>query len=490
MVYPENFESKIGFDRIREMISSRCISPMGIKAASEIIFMTDMEKVNNELSKTSEFQQILMFEEPFPSENYFDISATLDKIRIEGTFPEIHEVYDLKRSLETLRSILNFFKSVKENSYPSLKEACSGIKIYPYLLDATDRILDRHGNIKDSASQRLREIRSDLASKGQSVSRKLASILKQAQNDGIVDTDANVSIRNGRGVIPVNVYDKRKIKGLVHDQSASGKTVFIEPAEIVELNNEIIELEYEERREIVRILTAFADDIRPYLDELRASNAFLGEIDFIRAKALMGNWLGSVKPVVSEKQVISWRKARHPLLFAAFSRSKERKVVPLDITLDENGRILLISGPNAGGKSVCLKTVGLLQYMFQCGLTVPVGEGSEFSIFRNIFIDIGDGIKQCTTFVLSLNQANKDRHYCFSRTYAAASTIASSITPMPKSASTIGCAASRTVLSLHFLKLERKKQVRDVIAPSMPFDLSRPTPRSTNTASKSFFDFA
>ena len=390
MVYPENFESKIGFDRIREMISSRCISPMGIKAASEIIFMTDMEKVNNELSKTSEFQQILMFEEPFPSENYFDISATLDKIRIEGTFPEIHEVYDLKRSLETLRSILNFFKSVKENSYPSLKEACSGIKIYPYLLDATDRILDRHGNIKDSASQRLREIRSDLASKGQSVSRKLASILKQAQNDGIVDTDANVSIRNGRGVIPVNVYDKRKIKGLVHDQSASGKTVFIEPAEIVELNNEIIELEYEERREIVRILTAFADDIRPYLEELRASNAFLGEIDFIRAKALMGNWLGSVKPVVSEKQVISWRKARHPLLFAAFSRSKERKVVPLDITLDENGRILLISGPNAGGKSVCLKTVGLLQYMFQCGLTVPVGEGSEFSIFRNIFIDIGD----------------------------------------------------------------------------------------------------
>ncbi len=213
--------------------------------------------------------------------------------------------------------------------------------------------------------------------------------MKQAQNDGIVDSDTMASVRNGRGVIPVNSYDKRKIKGLIHDQSASGKTVYIEPAEIVEINNEIIELEYEERREIVRILTSFADDIRPYIDDLLQSNDFLGEVDFIRAKALLGNQLGSIKPAIGTPGIY-WRKAVHPLLSMAFKKVKDRKVVPLDIMLDEKNRIVLISGPNAGGKSVCLKTVGLLQYMVQCGLTIPVGEGSESGIFRNIFIDIGD----------------------------------------------------------------------------------------------------
>ena len=221
-------------------------------------------------------------------------------------------------------------------------------------------------------------------------SRRLNSILKQAQADGIVDADTAASVRNGRGVIPVNTYDKRKIRGLIHDQSASGKTVFIEPDEIVEINNEIVELEYEERREIVRILTSFADDIRPYIDDLLASNDFLGEIDFIRAKAILGNQLGSIKPAISSFQGIFWRNAVHPLLNIAFRKLKGRKVIPLDIVLEEKNRIVLISGPNAGGKSVCLKTVGLLQYMMQCGLTIPVGEGSESGIFNDIFIDIGD----------------------------------------------------------------------------------------------------
>ncbi len=216
------------------------------------------------------------------------------------------------------------------------------------------------------------------------VSKRLNAIMKQAQADGYVDSDTTVSVRNGRGVIPVSAYDKRKIRGLIHDQSASGKTVYIEPEEIVEINNDIVELEYEERREIVRILIAFADNIRPYIDDLLETNIFLGDIDFIRAKALLGNQLNSIKPVLSAKPLISWKRAMHPLLTLAFEKVPGRRVVPLDIVLNERDRILLISGPNAGGKSVCLKTVGLLQYMLQCGLTIPVAEGSETGIFRRI----------------------------------------------------------------------------------------------------------
>lgn len=390
MIYPDNFESKIGFDRIRGMLSDKCLSPMG-KGMTEIVsFMSDIKLVQKEVSKTWEFQQILGFGDPFPSDNYFDISGSVNKLRIEGTFPEVHELFDLKRSLETIRAILNYFKLREEKSYPVLKSLCKDITLYPYVSDGIDKILDRHGNIKDNASPRLREIRSELTSMSASVSRKLNQILKHAQSEGIVDSDANVSIRNGRGVIPVSVFDKRKIKGLIHDQSASGKTVFIEPAEIVELNNDIIELEYEERREIVKILMAFADNIRPYIDDLLLSNSFLGEIDFIRAKALLGIQLGCIKPVIFDNPSISFKNAVHPLLFLSFRKVPGRKVVPLNISLDERDRILLISGPNAGGKSVCLKTVGLLQYMLQCGLTIPVDEGSESGIFRNIFIDIGD----------------------------------------------------------------------------------------------------
>jgi DNA mismatch repair protein MutS2 len=390
MIYPENFEIKTGFDRIRTMLSERCLSPMGQFLVESLTFMTDRKFLINELSKTSEFQHLLMFEDSFPSDNYYNISDCLNKIRIEGTFPEVAELFDLKRSLETVKAILNFFKKSEENRYPVLLSLCGNVKQYPYVIDSVDRIIDKHGTIKDNASSRLKEIRNELASKHIQVSRRLTAILKQAQSDGIVDPDISASVRNGRGVIPVNAYDKRKIRGLIHDQSASGKTVFIEPEEIVEINNEIVELEYEERREIVRILIAFADNIRPYIDDLILSNQFLGEIDFIRSKALLGNQLNSIQPAINEKPHIYWRKAVHPLLFLTFQKIKGRKVVPLDITLEERDRILLISGPNAGGKSVCLKTVGLLQYMLQCGMTIPVTEGSESGIFKNIFIDIGD----------------------------------------------------------------------------------------------------
>ncbi|MCE5347631.1 MAG: Smr/MutS family protein [Bacteroidales bacterium] len=390
MIYPENFENKIGFDRIRTLLNERCLSPMGLEKVGSIEFIDDYDSLSHILSATSEFQQVLQFEDFFPSENYYKISDCLNKIRIEGTFPEVSEVFDLKRTLETVKAILNFFRSKDAVKYPVLQSMCGSVKIYPYVLEAIDRIIDRKGIIKDNASSRLKEIRSDLVGKSILVSKRLSAILKQAQADGIVDQDTSVSIRNGRGVIPVGAYDKRKIKGLIHDQSASGKTVFIEPEEIVEINNDIVELEYEEKREIVRILTAFADNVRPYIDDLLESDIFLGEIDFIRAKALLGNHLHSIKPILVDKPFISWKRAIHPLLSLTFEKLSGRKVVPLEISLDEKDRILLISGPNAGGKSVCLKTVGLLQYMLQCGITVPVAEGSEMGIFKNLLIDIGD----------------------------------------------------------------------------------------------------
>ncbi|HZL76695.1 MAG TPA: Smr/MutS family protein [Bacteroidales bacterium] len=390
MIYPDNFESKIGFDRIRDLLRERCLSPMGIEKAGSIRFSDNIELISNDLSATSEFQHLLRFEENFPSDNYYSISDCLNKIRIEGTFPEVREIFDLKRSLETIKSILNFFRSRNEAEYPVLRKMCGSVKTYPYVLDSIDRIIDRHGTVKDNASSRLKEIRSEIASKTMQASKRLNSILRQAQTDGIIGTDVTVSVRNGRGVIPVSSYDKRRIKGLIHDQSATGKTVFIEPEEIVEINNDLVELEYEEKREIVKILTAFADNIRPYIDDLLESNAFLGEIDFIRSKALLGNHLKSIRPVIIEKPFIAWRKAIHPLLKLTFEKIPGRKVVPLDIQLDVKNRILVISGPNAGGKSVCLKTVGLLQYMMQCGLTIPVEEGSECGIFKDILIDIGD----------------------------------------------------------------------------------------------------
>ena len=390
MIYPDNFEIKTGFDRIRNLLTEKCISPMGLSLVNSLRLLPGKESVIHELSKTSEFQQLLKLEDGFPSENYYNSTDCLNKIRIEGTFPEVLELFDLKRSLETVKAILGFFRKKEENKYPVLTSVCGNVKQYPYVIDSIDRIIDKHGIVRDNASPRLKEIRNEHASKSAHVSKRLNSILRQAQADGLVDTDTPVSIRNGRGVIPVNAYNKRKIRGLIHDQSATGKTVYIEPEEIVEINNEIIELEYEERREIVRILTAFADNIRPYIDDLLISNQFLGEIDFIRAKAMLGNQLNSIMPALNDKPHLNWRKAVHPLLYLAFQKVSGRKVIPLDITLDEKNRILLISGPNAGGKSVCLKTVGLLQYMLQCGLTIPVAEGSDCGIFRNIFIDIGD----------------------------------------------------------------------------------------------------
>ncbi|MDP2335995.1 MAG: Smr/MutS family protein [Bacteroidota bacterium] len=389
MVYPENFESKIGFDKIRELLKGRCLSNLGKEYVDEIRFNSDFGQLTEDLSLVSEFVSIIQEMENFPTSYYFDLREALSKIRIEGRFMEIQEVFDLKRSLETISGIVRFLKQTKEGQLPCLKRLLAGVQVYPYVIDRIENILNKYGKIKDNASPELSRIRKDLLSKQSGVSKRLHAILKKAQDDGLVEEDATVAIRDGRAVIPIASAHKRRLNGIIHDESATGKTSYIEPAEVVELNNQIRELEYAELREIVRVLTTFSNDIRPYLPDLMLAYEFLGKIDFIRAKAIYAIDIDGIKPFMEDKCQLEWESAVHPLLMQALRR-ENRKVVPLNITLTPTKHILLISGPNAGGKSVCLKTVGLLQYMLQCGLLIPVRQSSSTGIFEKLFIDIGD----------------------------------------------------------------------------------------------------
>lgn len=390
MIFPHNYENKVGFDRIRELLIDYCTGVTGSELVDNLSFYDSYDQINSLVDQTWEMQQLLSGTDPVYVDNEWDVREALNKIRVEGAYATEEELFCLKRHYDSLRSLLAYFRKSDQNICPELKNIASGVRFYPAVSEQVDRILDRNGIIRDTASQRLKEIRSEIKSLSAQVTRKLQSVLKGARTEGIVDPDASVSVRNGRCVIPVNVYNKRKIAGLIHDQSATGKTVYIEPAEVVELNNDIVNLEHEEKREIVRILTAVSDKLRPYLDDLLISALYLGNMDFVRAKAKLGNRLGSVRPALSETPRLKWFGAVHPLLSIAFEKLPDRHVVPLDINLEPESRIVVISGPNAGGKSVCLKTIGLLQYMLQCGLTIPAGEGSEAGIFTNVFIDIGD----------------------------------------------------------------------------------------------------
>lgn len=391
MLYPENFEHKIGFDKIRDMLKGGCLSNLGRMRVDKIRFSNKYSFIETLVAQVDEFKQIMLMEDDFPLNHFIDLTPVLSKVKVIGTYFLPEELYDLKRSLETIKAILRFFKNKKEeNKYPYLQKLATNVQLYPFVFERIDAIINKQGEIKDNASPELSGIRSDIRSKENSVSRRLHSILKEAQKNGIVDKDISLSIRDGRATIPVDASNKRKIKGLILDESATGKTAYIEPAEIVELNNDIKELYYAERREIVKILTQFADDIRPYVDDLLLAYEYMGTIDFIRSKALLATKINGVKPIFNNKPMLIWKNAVHPLLYLSF-REESRSVVPLDIELNNtNQRILLISGPNAGGKSVCLQTVGLLQYMFQCGLLVPMNENSEIGLFQNLFINIGD----------------------------------------------------------------------------------------------------
>ncbi|MBN2774056.1 MAG: Smr/MutS family protein [Prolixibacteraceae bacterium] len=387
--YPENFEIKTGFDKIRAMLAENCISTLGREWVENIRFSDDYGILNKLLSEVDEFVRILNEYDQFPISHFYDVRPALEKIRIEGRYIVEEDIWELKQSLETVRAIVNFFNKDKKEKFPLLSEKASFIQVFPYIYDRFDSILNKTGKIRDNASPELAQIRKDILVKQSGMSRRIQQILKKAQKDGLVDEDASIAIRDGRAVIPISSAKKRQLKGIVYDESATGKTAYIEPTEIVELNNEIRELEYAERREIIKILIEFANDIRPYIEELGASYEFLGEIDFIRAKARLAIKFEAIKPELTDSQEFIWENAIHPLLMLSLKK-ENRKIVPLNISLSEKDHILLISGPNAGGKSVCLKTVGLIQYMLQCGLLIPVREGSKTGIFNQIFIDIGD----------------------------------------------------------------------------------------------------
>ncbi len=414
MIYPSNFERKIGFDEIRVLLKSHCLSTLGKEKVDEIAFSTDYDLISEQIEQVREFRRLQQESDDFPMQFFFDVRQAIARIRLEGTHLEEDEVWDLRRSLETISNIVKYLSrdsspddSDEAHPYPALYRLTEGVTTFPAMIRRIDSILDKFGKIKDSASMTLASIRHELSKMEGSISRTLYTILHSAQKDGLVDKDAAPTLRDGRLVIPVAPNLKKRIGGIVHDESATGKTVFIEPTEVVEANNRVRQLEAEERREIIRILTVFSDEVRPHVPQILASYQFLAQIDLIYAKSRLADVTKAIEPTLLPEPHIDWIRAIHPLLDLSLTK-QGKKVVPLDIALSRSdaqgarpeergtksktteGRLLIISGPNAGGKSVCLKTVGLLQYMLQCGLSVPLGDRSTCGLFDDIMIDIGD----------------------------------------------------------------------------------------------------
>jgi DNA mismatch repair protein MutS2 len=390
MLYPTTLESKLGFDKIRELIKQACISPLGQDYVDRVRFSDNHALIDKLLRQTYEFKQIVQYESDFPQSNYIDVREQLSRARVEGLALTEAEFFDLKLALRTIQECLRFLeKREDESPFPYLQELAGPVAVDKNLVASLDRIIDDRGLVRDSASPELSSIRRRIISEQANLRKRLDTIVRQARQNGWIPDDLNLTVRGGRLVIPIAAEHKRKIKGFVHDESQTGQTVFLEPAEVFDANNEVRELEYAERREIYRILLALTDQIRPHLEGLKRAVNFLGQIDFIRAKAKLAIQLDAGMPMFHNRPVMNWTNARHPLLHLSFAR-QGKSVVPLSIELNEHQRILIISGPNAGGKSVALKTIGLIQYMLQCGLLVPLVEYSDVGVFQNLFIDIGD----------------------------------------------------------------------------------------------------
>ena len=402
MIYPNNYETKVEFAAIRTMLQSMCLCELGRQRVDEMKFSDNYDWICLQLRRTTEMQRALTGGE-FPDQNFHDLRPVLRRIRIERTFIDVPELFDLKRSLAAILNVVNYLRRTDDSNeahplYLSLCNLTQDVPVFPLIIKQIERIVDELGNIKDSASPALASIRREKASMSGRISRLLGNILQSAQSEGLVDKKATPTLRDGRLVIPVAPAMKRKISGIVHDESDTGRTVYIEPTEVVEANNRVRELENEERREIIRILQEISAVIRPEIEGMLASYEFLADVDFLRAKARFAMLTDSIEPTIENRQLLDWSMARHPLLQLSFQRKNTerpqetpQRIVPLDIELrSPNARILLISGPNAGGKSVCLKTVGLLQYMLQCGMLVPMAESSHCGVFRSLFIDIGD----------------------------------------------------------------------------------------------------
>lgn len=382
-------EQKLGFDRMRKAIADRCSTSYAADKVSEERFSSDADEIRRRLLLTDEMRLIVMFEESFPSNGFIDCLGFLKPLAQPLSGIDLLSLRKLKTMLETLSKIISFFDGIKDGIYPNLKKMSAGIMQFPEIRRRIDTILDRFGDVKDTASDELFEIRRSMKEKENAISRRIASVLKRAQEEGIVDSDASISMRDGKMLIPVPAGNKKKIQGFIYDESASGKTAFVEPAEVVELDNQIKELKFAEGREILRILMDFSDFLRPYVPDLIGAAEYLGEIDFLMAKANVALDIIAGMPVISDNGELNLRKARHPFLEKALKR-ENKEIVPLTVTLTPKKHILLISGPNAGGKSVCLKTVGLLQYMFQWGMPIPTSESSELPVFDRIMVSIGD----------------------------------------------------------------------------------------------------
>lgn len=395
MLYPQNIEQKIGFDKIRELIADHCVSSLGRAFVDKIRFSDDYKIIDRLIRQVAEFKLILQTESSFPEQNYIDVSEALARASIEGAFIGEEQFFEIKLSLRTIQQIIHFFKYKEEAIYPELKNlTANSLPIsdndgWSGVISQIDKIIDERGKVRDSASPELADIRRRLITEQSDLRKTLERILRTARNSGWIGDEMSLTIRDGRMVIPILSEHKRKLKGFVHDESATGQMAFVEPAEVLEANNEIRELEARERREIVKILEKLTAFLRPHVPALRKAYLFLGIIDFIRAKAKFALTINATAPLLVENQSLEWHRATHPLLYLAHQK-QNKPIVPLSIKLDHENRIVLVSGPNAGGKSVMLKTIGLVQYMAQCGLLVPASPDSKVGVFKNIFIDIGD----------------------------------------------------------------------------------------------------
>lgn len=389
MIYPSDFEHKVGFDRLREQIAALCTMSASARLVREQRFTSSHDTIVRRLSLADEMRQALMMESGAPRGEYVDIDAVVEKIRIEGAFLDTSEAVTLRSALRCVDEFVSFILSRSESAYPFLRRLSRGVESYPHVVRLIDSIVDDMGEVRDSASAELSRLRRARRDHEAQVAKRLQQVLSSAKTAGIVDADAMISIRDGHAVIPVSAANKRKLAGFIHDESATGRTFYVEPVEVVELNNALRELEYAERREIVRILTEMTDALRVDVEGMAQAGEYLAEIDALRAQARWAMDNAAVRPIISDDGRMVLRSARHPLL-AQTLRAQGREVVPLDMQLEPTKRILVISGPNAGGKSVCLKTTGILQYMVQCGFLVPVSENSEFPLFGSLMIDIGD----------------------------------------------------------------------------------------------------
>jgi len=389
MLYPDSLESKLGFDRIRQLLKNYCVSTLGTTWVEEMAFMPEFDQVQRQVQQTAEFLRIIQSGEYFPEQNFLDVSKHLHKARPLGAFLTEDEFQEVKLSLTAVLHVQQFYKKWQEQ-YPVLAAESAAVMVNKDLLQSIERIIDERGHIRDYASRELREIRGRLRAEESRLRREMDRIMKHAKGRGFTPEDLEeMSVRNGRLVVPVLAEHKRHLRGFIHGESATGQTVFIEPASVLDINNEISDLRYQERREIIKILTLLTDELRPEVPLLQEAYAFLGRTDFTRAKARLARDTESIMPRLHNKRLVQWTEARHPLLYLSF-KEHGKAVVPLTINLDGRTRILVVSGPNAGGKSVTLKTLGLLQYMLQCGLLVPMKEGSEMGLFQNLFVDIGD----------------------------------------------------------------------------------------------------